>query len=224
MDIARENKMPISIPKPPATPASSPIHPVWFRLSHWINAVAVLIMVTSGWRVYNASPIFGFDFPDSITLGGWLGGALQWHFAGMWLLVLNGLFYLSRNIISGRMRRRLFPITVGGLKTDVSAVLHGKLAHADPRTYNTIQRLAYLVAILAGVVLVLSGLVLWKSVQFELLRNLMGGYDSARVVHFCAMAVLVGFVVVHVLMVILVPRTFLTMIRGRAPGVPHEHH
>jgi thiosulfate reductase cytochrome b subunit len=216
--------MPLSIPQPADVPVSAPVHPVWFRLSHWINVIAVLIMVTSGWRVYNASPIFPFEFPDSLTLGGWLGGALQWHFAGMWLLVLNGLFYLMRNIISGRMRSRLLPITAGGLKTDVSAVLHGKLDHADPRSYNTIQRLAYLVAILAGVVLFLSGLVLWKSVQFELLRNLMGGYDSARIVHFCAMAVLVGFVVVHVVMVILVPRTLITMIRGRAPGAPHEHH
>jgi thiosulfate reductase cytochrome b subunit len=206
--------MPLAI-TPTSTARAAPIHPLWFRLSHWINALAVLIMVASGWRVYNASPLFAFQFPNGATLGGWLGGALQWHFAGMWLLVLNGLFYLARNIISGRMRARLLPITASGLVSDMSAVMHGKLAHADPRSYNTIQRLAYLVAILAGVVLVLSGLVLWKSVQFELLRNLMGGYDNARIVHFCAMAILVAFVVVHVAMVILVPRTLLTMIRGR---------
>lgn len=191
------------------------VQPGWLRISHWINVLAVLIMVTSGWRIYNASPLFDFRFTDSITLGGWLGGALQWHFAGMWLLVANGLFYLACNIGTGRMQTRFFPIKLAALASDTAAALRGKLTHADPRQYNSIQRLAYLFAVIVLALLILSGLALWKPVQFDLLRELFGGYELTRRVHFFAMAGLVGFVVVHVAMVAIVPRTLLTMIRGR---------
>lgn len=191
------------------------IHPRWLRLTHWLNVVAVLIMVTSGWRIYNASPLFGFSFPASATLGGWLGGALQWHFAGMWLLAANGLLYLWINILSGRLRSKFFPLGPQGLINDIKAALHGKLAHDDLRHYNQVQKLAYLFAIVDITVLVLSGLVLWKSVQFGLLRDLLGGYESARLIHFFAMALLISFVVVHVAMVALVPRTLRAMITGR---------
>jgi thiosulfate reductase cytochrome b subunit len=78
----------------------------------------VLIMVMSGWRIYNASPIFDFTFPNGITLGGWLGGALQWHFAGMWLFVLNGLAYLLLNLITGRFGRRMLPVSARGILRD----------------------------------------------------------------------------------------------------------
>ena len=192
-----------------------PVHPVWLRLTHWLNALAVIIMVTSGWRVYNASPLFGFSFPDAVTLGGWLGGALQWHFAGMWLLAANGCVYLLCNLAGGRLRRKFFPLTVRSIMADARAALRGHLSHADPSRYNSIQRLAYLVVVADLILLVLSGLVLWKSVQFPVLRDLLGGYDMARHVHFFAMSVLVGFVALHVLMVALVPRTLITMIRGR---------
>lgn len=191
------------------------IHPRWLRLTHWLNALAVLIMVTSGWRIYNASPLFGFSFPADITLGGWLGGALQWHFAAMWLLAANGALYLWINLLSGRLRRTFFPLSPSALLADMKAALRGKLAHADLRHYNQVQKLAYLGAIVDICLLVLSGLVLWKSVQFGLLRELLGGYESARLIHFFAMALLIGFVVVHVVMVALVPRTLRAMIIGR---------
>ena len=115
----------------------------------------------------------------------------------------------------GRLRRQFFPLSPGALLHDLAAALRGKLAHADPRHYNMVQRAAYLFVMLDCMVLVLSGLVLWKSVQFPLLRELLGGYESARRVHFVAMAALVGFVVVHLVMVALVPRTLLAMLRGR---------
>jgi thiosulfate reductase cytochrome b subunit len=191
------------------------IHPGWLRASHWINALAVLLLVTSGWRIYNASPFFPFSIPSNLTLGGWLGGALQWHFFAMWLLLINGIAYLLINFLSGRLRRQFFPISPKAFLLDMAAALKGKLAHADPRKYNTVQRVAYLFVMLDIVLIVLSGLVLWKSVQFPLLRELMGGYEAARRVHFFAMAALVGFVAVHLVMVALVPRTLLTMIRGR---------
>jgi thiosulfate reductase cytochrome b subunit len=197
------------------TDSNAVIHPAWLRLTHWLNAVAVVILVTSGWRIYNAAPFFPFELPRALTLGGWLGGALQWHFAAMWLLVVNGLLYLIINIVSGRLRRQFFPLSPRLLLADFLAALKGKLAHADPRHYNMVQRAAYLFVMVDCIVLVLSGLVLWKSVQFPLLRELLGGYESARRVHFIAMALLVGFVGVHLLMVALVPRTLVAMLRGR---------
>jgi thiosulfate reductase cytochrome b subunit len=192
------------------------IQPAWVRITHWINALAVVLMVMSGWQVYDASPIFPvLRFPSAITLGGWLGGALLWHFAVMWLLVANFLVYIGLNFATGRLRRKLLPISFRSFATDLVAALRGTLAHEDLTHYNAVQKFAYLVVIADIAVVVLSGLAIWKSVQFPLLRTLMGGYDNARVVHFVAMSVLVAFFVVHVVMVALVPRSLLLMIRGR---------
>ncbi|KVR64144.1 cytochrome B [Burkholderia cepacia] len=199
-----------------ATPPARPIHPLWVRASHWLNALAAILMVLSGWRIYDASPIYPpFVFPHGITLGGWLGGALQWHFAAMWLLVGNGLFYLAMSIATGRLARKMLPVTPASIWRDVRAALGGRLSHDDLSVYNAVQRAVYLTAIVDLVVLVLSGLTIWKSVQFPLLRELFGGYDNARVVHFWAMSLLVAFVVVHVAMALLVPRSLLAMLRGR---------
>ncbi|MEO3990570.1 cytochrome b/b6 domain-containing protein [Pseudocitrobacter cyperus] len=191
------------------------IHPLWLRISHWINALAMLMMITSGWRIYNASPLFNFDFPDAFTLGGWLGGALQWHFAAMWLFVLNGVFYLTCNIVTGRMRRMYRPFSLRALVQEVGLTVRGKLSHDDLSQYNMIQKLAYVGVVLLSILTVMSGLVVWKSVQFPLLRELMGGYESARLVHFACMSLIVLFIAVHLLMVVLVPKTLLAMIRGR---------
>lgn len=193
----------------------APIHPLWLRLTHWLNALAVLVMVTSGWQIYNASPLFDFRFDPALTLGGWLAGGIQWHFAAMWLLAGNGLLYLFINVVSGRLWRKFLPVSPRAFLADLNAALHGHLPHADPRRYNAVQRAAYLAVILDLLLLVLSGLVLWKSVQFPLLRELLGGYDAARYVHFFAMAALVAFVAVHLVMVALVPRTLVAMLRGR---------
>ena len=195
--------------------ASELIHPLWLRVTHWLNAVAVVIMTMSGWRIYNATGFFGFPIPADITLGGWLGGAIQWHFAAMWLLVGNGLIYLAYNVLSGRLKTKFFPLSPRAFVADVAATLNGRLSHADFKHYNTVQRAAYLFVIIDVLVLVLSGLVLWKSVQFPLLRELLGGYETARRIHFLAMTAMVAFVGVHLLMVALVPRTLLAMIRGR---------
>jgi thiosulfate reductase cytochrome b subunit len=191
------------------------IHPAWLRATHWLNALAVVILVMSGWRIYNASPLFDFKFAKAITLGGWLGGAIMWHFAAMWLLAANGLVYLLCNVGTGRLRTKFFPLSPRAIAADLLAALRGRLSHADPRQYNAAQRAAYLFVMVDAVLMVLSGLVLWKSVQFPLLRELLGGYETARRVHFFAMAALVAFVMVHLAMVALVPRTLLTMIRGR---------
>ena len=191
------------------------IHPLLVRITHWINALAILVMVMSGWKIYNASPIFEFSFPDDLTLGGWLAGALQWHFAAMWLLVLNGMIYLAYGILSGHLWRKMFPVYPGAMIRDVLNALRGRLQHDDLSVYNAAQRAAYLGAIVLGVLLVLSGLAIWKPVQLYWLAALMGDYEGARLVHFFCMAGMVLFVLVHVAMVALVPKTFLTMITGR---------
>jgi thiosulfate reductase cytochrome b subunit len=191
------------------------VFPLWLRISHWLNAVGVILMVMSGWRVYNASPLFAFRFPPSITLGGWLGGALQWHFAAMWIIVVNGLFYLLANFVARRLPRQFLPVSPKAFFADLGAAFRGKLSHDDLRTYNAVQRAAYLFVVVDLVVIVLSGLVLWKNVQFPLLRALMGGYETARLIHFFAMAGMVLFFVVHIVMSLLVPRTIVAMLRGR---------
>jgi thiosulfate reductase cytochrome b subunit len=199
----------------PAAPARAVIHPVWVRVTHWINVVAMVVMIGSGWEIYNASPLFPFRFPRAITLGGWLAGALLWHFAAMWLLAVNGLIYLVLGILTGRFQRKLVPIRPGDVLSDAKAALTGKLSHVDLSVYNAVQKLLYLGVILAGIVIVLSGLAIWKPVQLQELTAVFGGYDAARYVHFFAMATIVGFLVVHVVMAVLVPKSLRAMITGR---------
>ena len=174
-----------------AVPDAAPgplIHPRWVRVTHWINALAIFMMIGSGWQIYDASPLFRFIyFPHEIALGEWLAGALLWHFAAMWLLVIN----------------------------DLLAALRGKLSHDDFSVYNAVQRLLYLGVILAGVVIVLSGLSIWKPVQFHPLTSFFGGYNTARYVHFAAMTAIVAFLVVHVSLAVLVPKSLRAMIIGR---------
>ena len=195
--------------------ATVKIHPLVVRITHWINAFAILIMVLSGWRIYNADPLFGFKFPNDWTLGGWLAGALQWHFAAMWLFVLNGIVYIAYGIFSGHFRRKLLPLKPAAVFRDLREAFRGRLAHDDLTIYNAAQRAAYLGVIVLLVVIVLSGLVIWKPVQFYTLGLVMGDYEGARLVHFFAMAGIVFFVLVHIVMVALVPRTFPSMFTGR---------
>lgn len=198
----------------PALPNKLIVHPWPIRLIHWINAVAIFVMVLSGWRIYNASPLFdGFRFPDTWTLGGWLAGALMWHFAMMWLLMANGLLYIVLGMISGRFAKRFFPIKTSQLSNDIRLALQFKLRH-DTGSYNTIQRVAYLGAVALILALIASGLAIWKPVQLQLLASLMGGYEGARFVHFIAMCLLVTFIAIHVFMALITPKTFISMITG----------
>jgi thiosulfate reductase cytochrome b subunit len=191
------------------------IQPAWVRVVHWINAVAIVLMIMSGWQIYNASPLFNFNFPPSVTLGGWLGGGIQWHLAAMWLLVINGLVYLSLGIVTGRFRKKLFPITPKGVLDDTKAALTGKLSHADLSIYNQVQRLLYVGIIVVGILIVLSGLSIWKPVQLHYLTSFFGGYDTARYVHFVMMAAIVGFMVIHIALALIVPKSLRAMIIGK---------
>ncbi len=191
------------------------IQPAWVRTMHWINALAMILMIMSGWQIYNASPLFDFRFSHAITLGGWLGGALLWHFAAMWLLMLNGLAYLVTGIATGRFRSKLLPISPSGVISDARAALTFKLAHDDLSKYNYVQKLLYAGIIAVGIVIVLSGLSIWKPVQLQWLTALFGGYDVARYVHFTCMSAIVAFLIVHVLLALLVPKSLRAMIIGR---------
>jgi thiosulfate reductase cytochrome b subunit len=208
---APERTRPLA-PAAPTVPAV--IHPAWVRITHWVNVVAMVVMIGSGWEIYNASPLFPFVFPRAITLGGWLAGALLWHFAAMWLLAVNGLIYIALGLATGRFRRKLVPIRPGEVLADAKAALTGRLAH-DLAVYNALQKLLYVGVILAGVVIVLSGLAMWKPVQLQELTAVLGGYEAARLVHFFAMAAIVGFLLVHVAMALLVPRSLRAMIVGK---------
>jgi thiosulfate reductase cytochrome b subunit len=131
-------------------------------------------MVSSGWRIYNASPIFDFRFPRELGLGGWLGGALQWHFAGMWLLALNGLVYLALNVFSGRFKRKFFPLQPAIVWNDLRAAMRGRLSHADPRQYSGLQRVAYLGVILDLLLLVAGHLLMVALVPRTLIAMIRG--------------------------------------------------
>ena len=200
-------------------------HPGFVRACHWINAIAMIVMIGSGWRIYNDSPLIpGFHFPAGITIGGdpdvsWnkfqnaAYGALQWHFAAMWVLFLNGLAYLSYGFYSGRFRRLFLPITFLGLKSDVTDALRFKLDH-DTGMYNHVQRLLYIGVISLGVMVVLSGLAIWKPVQFQTLAKLFITFQGARWVHFLCMTGIVMFLLVHVSLALLVPKTIVSMVKG----------
>jgi thiosulfate reductase cytochrome b subunit len=191
------------------------VHPLAVRLAHWVNALALTCMAMSGWEIYNASPIFPFSFPAWMTLGGWLGGAIAWHFAAMWLFVANGLFYVSYGVASGHFRRHFLPLRARDIVRDTMLALRGRLSH-QAGAYNAVQRLSYVFVLLLGGLIVASGLAIWKPVQFAGLTELFGGFDTARLVHFIAMVGIVSFVLIHLAMVVIVPRTLLPMVTGRS--------
>lgn len=203
---------------PPAKPPRIRVHSATVRVTHWLNVFAMVCMFMSGWGIYNASPIFNFNFPEWATLGGWLGGSTAWHFAVMWLLVANGLVYLLGGLFSGHLRRDLLAVTPGAVWSDFTAALRLRLGHTVGR-YNAVQKAMYLGVLLLGALIVLSGLAIWKPVQLQELTALFGGFATARIVHFVSMAGIGLFVLVHLALVLLVPRTLPPMITGRAkPG------
>jgi thiosulfate reductase cytochrome b subunit len=191
------------------------LHPGPVRVMHWTNAVAMIVMIGSGWGIYNDSVIFGFlHFPQDLRIGSWAAESLLWHFAGMWLLALNGLAYLIYGVATGRLLERLLPIRPADVIETVRDTLHFKIKHEDLTTYNAVQKLLYIIVILAGISQVVTGIAIWKPIQFSGLVALFGGFQGARLVHFLGMAVIVGFLVVHVVLALLVPSTLLAMLTG----------
>jgi thiosulfate reductase cytochrome b subunit len=190
---------------------------------HWINAVAMVILIMSGWGIYNDSVIIhGLYFPAWMRLGSWAAESLQWHFAAMWFLAVNGVAYLAYGLLTGRFRERLLPIRLGDLLHTIRDTLRFRIAHDDLTQYNAVQKLLYVLVILAGIVQVISGLAIWKPVQLAALTDLFGGFQGARLAHFIGMAGIVGFLVVHVALAVLVPSTIKAMLTGGPRLPPRE--
>jgi thiosulfate reductase cytochrome b subunit len=191
------------------------LHPLAVRIMHWINAGAIFIMIGSGWKIYDDDVILGWlHIPEFLTIGKWAQHGLQWHFFGMWIFALNGLAYITYGIGSGRFKRKLFPVSPRELVTTVRDALRFKLTHDDLTHYNAVQKILYLGVIAAGILILISGLALWKPVQFSALAALFGDFQTIRIVHFVCMAAIVGFLLVHVTLALLVPKSLIAMITG----------
>jgi thiosulfate reductase cytochrome b subunit len=191
------------------------LHPLPLRIMHWINALAIFIMIGSGWKIYNDDVILGWlHFPDAIVIGKWAQYGLQWHFFGMWIFVLNGIAYLTYGIVTGRFRQKLLPITFSELLATVNDALHLHLTHDDLTVYNAVQKILYIGVILVGILIVITGLCLWKPVQFSELASLFYNFQTIRVIHFLCMVAIVGFIAVHVSLALLVPQTLVAMVTG----------
>jgi Ni/Fe-hydrogenase b-type cytochrome subunit len=195
------------------SPRSRYEHPWAVRFCHWTNAVAITVLTLSGLRIFGAFPSFGAKIPErdlinaipqAVTLGGWLGGALQWHFTFMWIFAAGGFLYVVFQLISGHYR------TVAFTKRDIGGVWpmarHYFLFGPKPAAtgqYNPLQKLAYTTAILLGALLLITGAVMYKPAQLSALGWIVGGYHNARLVHFFAMCGLLAFVPGHLIMVAL---------------------
>jgi thiosulfate reductase cytochrome b subunit len=187
---------------------------------HWTNALAMIVMIMSGWGIYDDYVIIpGLHFSLDFRLGDWAAPSLLWHFAGMWLLAANGLCYLVYGFGTGRLRRRLLPIRFTELVQTARDALHFRVAHHDLTAYNAVQKLLYVVVILAGISQVATGLLLWKPIQFSAAVALLGGFQAVRLEHFGGMATIVGFLIVHVALSLLVPQTLWAMLSG-GPRLP----
>lgn len=191
------------------------LHPIAVRIMHWTNAAAMIVLIMSGWQIYNDEVLFGWlHFPDWITMGAGAEGGLAWHFFAMWVLVANGIAYAAYGLWTHRLRRMLFPIRLPEVIAEIRNALRLKLRHDDLTQYNPVQRLLYLGVLIVIVIQVVSGLVIWKPVQFSELTWLFYDFQGARLAHFIGMAAIVGFIVVHVALAVLVPETLLAMLKG----------
>lgn len=195
------------------------IHKLSVRIFHWLNALAILIMVTSGWQIYNATEFMapGYRFPKWATLGDWLGGGIQWHLAGMWLLIGNLSIYILIGIFSGHFKRRFFPVTPRSVVGDLVKAAQFKLPH-DHVNYNSVQKASYIGVLFIIVMTIVSGFEVWKPVQLQFIGWFMGGYEGARIVHFVGMSLICAFIVMHLALVLIVPSTLIPMIIGTHKG------
>jgi thiosulfate reductase cytochrome b subunit len=210
-------------------------HAIVVRLAHWFMAFAILVMIGSGWRIYNASPIFDFRFPEAITLGGdveaalarhndpGVASAIAWHFAGMWVLLVAYLAFVLWGLLTGHFWRDFLPVSPRAFLRDFIAAARFRLEH-HLGTYNAVQKVFYWGALGLVLLMIVSGIAIWKPVQSYPLELLFGGFQGARVVHFLGMAGIVGFLLVHVALVAVVPSTLVAMVLGKASAPAHTPH
>ena len=195
-----------------------PAHPAPIRVMHWLGAAAILCMIFSGIAIYNASPSLPFTFPSWMMLGGWLAAGIAWHIAAMWVLFVDGIAYLAYGFATGHFRRDIALPTPTAVARDTLAALRGRLDHRIGH-YNAVQRALYAGVLLAICLAVATGLSIWKPVQFFWLSALFGGYPVARGIHLACMLAIAAFIVLHVVLVALYPRTLLAMLRP-TPATP----
>jgi thiosulfate reductase cytochrome b subunit len=204
------------------------MHPLPVRIMHWTNAVAMIVMIASGWKIYNDEVLFGIlHFPEWLTLGVWAQHALQWHFFGMWVLVLNGLAYLAYGFATGRFRRLLWPIRPREVIAEIAKALALRLEHSDLTHYNAVQKLLYAGVIVVIAMQIVTGLAIWKPVQFSFLVSLFYDFQGARLAHFVGMTAICLFLMVHIALAVLVPRTIVGMLTGGpriGPSAPEITH
>ena len=213
--VVAEVPTPLPQPKVPRRIERPRLHPWPVRLMHWTNAIAMIIMILSGWGIYDDYVIIpGLHFSETFRLGAWAAPSLQWHFAGMWLLAVNGFCYLIYGLVTGRLRERMLPIRFKELVWTVRDTLHLKIEHHDLTVYNAVQKLLYIVVILAGISQVVTGFFIWKPIQFSAPVALLGGFQALRLEHFIGMVVIVGFLIVHIALSLLVPKTLWSMLTG----------
>jgi Ni/Fe-hydrogenase b-type cytochrome subunit len=187
-------------------------HPWPVRFSHWVNSVALFVLVGSGLQIFRAFPSFGdkipqkdlLNWPKAFAIGGWLGGALQWHLTFMWIYIATGLFYLGYQMFSLNYRQVLFmPSDVRGVWPMARHYFFFGPKPAATAAYNPLQKLAYTSAIGLGALSVLTGFAVWKPVQFSWLAWLMGGFHLARLWHFVVMWAILFFLLGHLVMVVI---------------------
>ena len=220
----REEVIEIESQKSGETRIAANEHPWAVRFTHWVNAISLFVMIGSGLQIFRAFPSFGSKIPQKdlliwpkdYALGGWLGGGLQWHLTFVWIYVASGLFYIAYEVFSGNWRQIVFvPKDLPGVWP---MARHYFLFGAKPpqrEPYNPLQKLAYTSAIGLGVLSVLTGLAVWKPVQFSWLAWLMGGFHRARLWHFLVMGAMLAFVFGHLVMVVLHGwNNFVSMLTG----------
>ncbi len=223
---------------PPPSPQAIAIyeHPLVIRITHWVNAVSLTVMILSGIQIFAAFPSFSAKVPQhnlityppqftptsiggwfrGLALGGWLAGAWNWHFLFVWPFVISGVLYVVYQIFTGRFRALLFvPRDIPGVWPMAKHYfLFGKKPPLTQQ-YNPLQKLAYTSTIFFGIVSVLSGLVVFNPVQFSWLGALMGGFHYARIWHFLAMCGFLAFIPGHLIMVVLHGwNNFIAMLTG----------
>jgi thiosulfate reductase cytochrome b subunit len=204
----------------PTTKIRAPAHPLPIRIMHWIGATSIICMMLSGWAIYNASPDLPFTFPHWMTLGGWLAGGIAWHISVMWVLFADGVAYLLYGSVNGHFRQDIRSQGPRALVRDLIAALTGQLDHRLGQ-YNAVQRLLYTGVIVVICLAVATGLSIWKPVQFSWLTDLFGGYPVARGIHLATMICIALFILVHLVLVVIFPRTLVVMVAG-TPAEPEE--
>lgn len=196
--------------------------PAAIRVLHWLQALASLGLMFSGFTIYNAAPVFSFTFPAQITFGGHLTEALRWHFTLMWVFTLSGiLLFLTRTLM--KSTPSVCPRSIKHLLQEGRKLLTKKSIHTEG-SYNEFQRWIYSIVYANLLLLFISGLCLWKPVQLSHLTTLLGGFEVCRSIHFFAMCILAAFVLIHITMALLVPKVFLSMLLGLRSKSSGDHH